>query len=278
LTAGKMNKETREGLNASLFKPIESIETEYSFKFAGTPLRSNPQYFNIGLTSRIGPRLSLFQMYSKYSQTITVRFPATERRISDQQSEYYALAGYSFSPNLKLKMAYHFLNSSYSMTTSSAHLGYAGFTADYQTFQLGTEFSFMNSEGNDITQAGLIAGIKSPRLSGLFMTGGLSVLMHGNNSRSLIYNQKAGIKLSSKMWIEGNVIFGNLSFFNELSSMYIYNTFDPTTFRCGSTLFLFPGRHISLWFNFSYERKEFNENINYHYNQFSYLGGIKWKI
>jgi hypothetical protein len=136
----------------------------------------------------------------------------------------------------------------------------------------------MNIEDNHITQAGLIAGIKSTGRSGLYMTGGLSVLMNADSFRSVIYDQKAGIRLSSKAWLEGNVTFGNLSDFSEFSAMYIYNTVDPTSFRCGSTLFLFPGRHISLWFNFSYERKDFYENINYHYNQFSYLGGIKWKI
>jgi hypothetical protein len=96
--------------------------------------------------------------------------------------------------------------------------------------------------------------------------------------KGVIYNQKAGLRFSPKVWIEGNVTFGNMQDYNELSAMYIYNTVDPTSFRCGSTLFLFPGRHLSLWFNFSYERKDFYENLNYHYNQFSYLGGIKWKI
>ena len=278
LIAGKMNRETKEGLGAKLFKPIESIEAEYNFKYAGTRLRSHPQYFNIGLNSRIGSRLSLFQMFSNYAQTITVRLPATERDISDKQSEYYALVKFSFSPNLKLKTAYHFLNSSYSMTTSSAHLGYAGFFADYPTFRLGTEFSLMNIEDNHITQTGLIAGLKSIGRAGFYLTGSLSVLMNADSVRSVIYDQKAGIRLSSKTWLEGNVTFGNLSDFSEFSAMYVYNTIDPTSFRCGSTLFLFPGMHISLWFNFSYERKDFYENINYHYNQFSYLGGIKWKI
>ena len=278
LIAGRMNKQAREGLEVTLFRPIESVEAEYNFKYAGTSLRSNPQYFNIGMTSRIGSRLSLFQMFANYSQTITVRYPRRERYISDQQSEYYALVKFSFSPNLKLKTAYHFLNTSYAMTTSYAHLGYVGFSADYQVFKLGTEFSFMNIEDNHITQAGLIAGLKSTWRSGFYLTGGLSVLMNGDSVRSVIYDQKAGIRLSSKIWLEGNATFGNLSDFSEFSAMYIYNAVDPTSFRCGSTLFLFPGSHISLWINFSYERKDFYENLNYHYNQFSYLGGIKWKI
>lgn len=278
LIAGRINKETRKSLSVSLFKPVESIEAEYNFKYAGTDLRSHPQYFHIGLTSRLGSRVSLFQMFSDYSQTITVRYPMSERYISDTQPEYYALLKLSFSPYLRLKTAYHYLNTTWSMATSSAHLGYIGISADYQRFNLGGDFSLMNIDGRRVTQTGLAAGIKTEGRSLLYLTGELSLMTNVDSVKGVIYNQKAGLRLSPKMWLEGNVTFGNLSDFSEYSAMYIYNTVDPTSFRCGSTLFLFPGRHLSLWFNFTWERKDFFENINYHYNQFSYLGGIKWKI
>jgi hypothetical protein len=276
--AGKMNKYTRKNLNIQLFKPVESIEAEYNFKYAGTSLRSNPQYFRIGLSSRFGSRLSLFQMYSNYYQTITVRNPVEDTYISDTQPEYYALVKFSFTPYLSLKTAYHYLYTSWSVNSSSAHLGYLGFSADYSRFKLGTEFSIMNIDGNNISQGGLIAGLKSQGRSRFYLTGKLSLLMNADSRKSIIYDQRAGLRLSPKIWLEGNATFGNLYNFNEFSAMYIYNTIDPTSFRSGSTLNLFPGSHISFWFNFSYERKDFYENINYHYNQFSYLGGIKWKI
>jgi len=276
--AGKMNRELRKSLNISLFKPIESIEAEYNYKYAGTRLRSNPQYFRIGFSSRLGPRVSLFQMYSNYSQTITIRNPISETYISDRQPEYYALMKISLSPYLKLKTAYHYLYTSWSVNSNSAHLGYLGLSADYNGFKLGTEYSLMNIDGKRISQAGLTAGFKSKGRSRFYLTGELSLLMNNYSLKSIIYDQRAGLRLSPKIWLEGNVTAGNLSDFNEFSAMYIHNTVDPTSFRSGSTIFLFPGSHISLWFNFSYERKDFYENINYHYNQFSYLGGIKWKI
>jgi hypothetical protein len=276
--AGKMNSETRKSLSISLFKPIESVEAEYNFKYAGTDLRSNPQYYRIGLTSRLGSRVTLFQMFSNYSQTITVRYPTSEEYFSDTQPEYYALMRYSFSPYLKLKGAYHYLSTSWSMNSSSAHLGYIGLSADFQRFRLGGEFSIMNIDGRIVPQTGLIAGVKAQGRSAVYLTGELSLMTNADIARGLIYNQKAGARLSRKIWMEGNVTFGNLKDYSELSAMYIYNTIDPTSFRCGTTIFLFPGKHLSFWFNFSYERKDFYENVTNHYNQFSYLGGIKWKI
>jgi hypothetical protein len=276
--AGKMNKPLRKELNVSLFKPVESIELEYNYKYAGTRMRSDPQYFHIGLSSRLGSRFSIFQMFSNFNQTITVRYPMYERYVSDSQREYYLLLKYSFSPALKLKAAYHYINTSYSVTTTSSYLGYLGISAEYPGFRFGTEFSLMNLDGRPVTQTGLMAGLKSAGRSGFYLTGELSFLTNSDTLKSIIYNQKAGFRLWDKAWLEANITFGNLADFNELSAMYIYNTIDPTSFRCGTTLFLFPGRHISLWFNFSYERKDFYENINYNYNQFSYLGGIRWKI
>jgi len=276
--AGRMNRETRKNLSISLFKPIESIEAEYNFKYAGTDVRSNPLYYRIGINSRLGSRLSLFQMYSRFSQTITVRYPGYDEYFTTDQPEYYALLKYSVSPYIRIKAAWHYLKTDWSVSSNSANLGYFGLSADYISFRLGGEFSIMNIDDRRVTQTGLIAGLKSQGRSGLYATAELSLMTNEDSVKGVIYNQKAGLRFSPKVWIEGNVTFGNLQDYNELSAMYIYNTVDPTSFRCGSTLFLFPGRHLSLWFNFSYERKDFYENLNYHYNQFSYLGGIKWKI
>ena len=49
-------------------------------------------------------------------------------------------------------------------------------------------------------------------------------------------------------------------------------------FRSGITTYIPIGRKITLWANFSYEKKEYYESNLYYYNQFSYLGGLKWKL
>jgi len=81
-----------------------------------------------------------------------------------------------------------------------------------------------------------------------------------------------------KLWLEGYVTFGRLTDYNDYTGLYIYNTYDPTIFRLGATAYLPLNRNVSLWTNFSYESKEYLEKSSNHYNQFSYMGGIKWKL
>jgi hypothetical protein len=66
--------------------------------------------------------------------------------------------------------------------------------------------------------------------------------------------------------------------YNDFDGLYIYNTYDPMIFRSGVTAYLPLNRNITLWTNFSYESKEYLELSSFHYNQFSYMGGIKWKL
>jgi len=277
LVAGRMDKELRKSLSANLFKPVESVSAEYNFKYAGTSLRTNPQYVNFGISSRLGSRLALYQMISKYRQTITVRLPYRDSYINDEQSEYYALLKVSLARNLLFKSAYHYLYTTYSISTTTSHLGYAGLSTLSSNFLMGIDASVRYDAGEYIKQFGILTGINSMGSHKIYLTGYLS-LLNENSTNRVIYTQKAGIKISKGFWLEGNAILGNLNNFNDFSAMYIYNSIDPTTFRAGSTLYFYSGKHISLWLNFAYEKKQFYEDLNYHYNQFSYLGGIKWKI
>lgn len=277
LFAGKMDKELRKSLLVNLFKPVESVIAEYNFKYAGTSLRTNPQYVNFGFSSRFGPGVALYQMISKYWQTITVRLPYQNSYINDEQFEYYALLKVSLARNLLLKSAYHYLYTTYSTSTASSHLGYAGLSTLSSNILLGIDASVRYDAEEYIKQFAILAGVNSMGSSKIYLTGYLSLLNENSTSR-VIYSQKAGIKISKSFWLEGNAILGNLNNYSDYSAMYIYNSIDPTTFRAGSTLYFYIGKQISLWLNFAYEKKQFYEDLNYHYNQFSYLGGIKWKI
>jgi hypothetical protein len=81
-----------------------------------------------------------------------------------------------------------------------------------------------------------------------------------------------------KLWLESYATFGRMTEYNDFDGLYVYNTYDPMIFRCGATAYLPLNRNISLWINFSYESKEYLELSSFHYNQFSYMGGIKWKL
>jgi hypothetical protein len=96
--------------------------------------------------------------------------------------------------------------------------------------------------------------------------------------RNLIYDQTAGMRLIKNLWVQGSVTLGDLTYYHDHDAMYVYNLFDPVIFRSGAAFFLYSGAHLTVWTNFSYEKKEYYENSLFHYNQFSYLGGIKWKL
>ncbi|MFN8241636.1 MAG: hypothetical protein U0X39_12915 [Bacteroidales bacterium] len=278
--AGKMHPGMRNSLSISLFKPVESVDAEFNFKFAGTKLRSNPVYYHLGLSSRLGSRVSLYQMFSNYYQTITVRYPAGDRHIRDLQPEYYALLKVSVTPWLYLKSAWHYLrtsNTGVSVTTTSSDLFYGSVSADLAGFTIEADASVLNSGNNLTKQFGGSIGLKSPGNRGLYMASSLAAIDDGSTTRA-VFSQRAGFRFTGKVWLEGNVTFGNLTDYRELSAMYIYNTLDPTSFRCGSSIYFFSGKRLDLWGNISYERKDFYENILYHYNQFSYTGGIRWKL
>jgi tetratricopeptide (TPR) repeat protein len=275
--AGKMPQDLRKSLSVESFQPVESIDFEYNLKFAGTNLRSNPQYYHFGINSRIGQRLGLYQMVSNFKQTITIQDTVLNGDVNDQQSEYFALLKFTVSPHWMLKTAYHFLNTTFSTTKSNANLGFLGLSANFSRFNFEINASVLKNEQYYVKQSGIQAGVSFSRNLNMYIISSLS-LTNQQNINQLIYNQKAGFKLSKKFWFEGNVTFGDLTNYNDYDAMYVYNSIDPATFRTGCTLYIFAGKHITLWVNYCYERKEFYENSLYHYNQFSYLGGIKWKL
>lgn len=277
LAGGKMNKDLRKILSINLFKPVESVSAEYNFKYAGTSLRTNPQYINFGFSSRLGSRIGLYQMISKYKQTITVQLPFRNSYINDEQFEYYVLLRVSLTPNLLIKSAYHYLNTTYSISNTSSSLFYAGISTLSSNLLLGFDASIRSTDQEYIKQFGLQAGVNTLGPRKIYLTGYLSLLEESGNNR-IIFTQKAGLNITKKLWLEGNVMLGNLNNFADYSAMYIFNSIDPTTFRAGTTLYFYSGKHISIWLNFAYEKKQFYEDLNYNYNQFSYLGGIKWKI
>jgi hypothetical protein len=274
---GKMPQDLRKSLSVKSFQPVESIDFEYCFKFAGISLRSNPQYYHLGINSMLGSRLGLYQMISNYKQSIKVQGAGQNENVKDNQPEYYALLKFTVSPHLMLKTAYHYLYATFSTTKSNANLGFFGLSANFSRFNFEADMSVFQTGQYLVRQSGIQAGVAFSRNLNMYLNSKLSLTTQQNKNR-FIYNQKAGFKLSKKVWLEGNGTLGYLTNYNDYNAMYVYNSIDPTAFRAGSTLFINAGQHITIWANYSFERKELNENSLYHYNQYSYLGGVKWKL
>lgn len=275
--ARRLNPELRKSLSITSFKLIESIEAEYNFKYAGTKNRSNPQYYRLGINTKLGNRFTLYQSLSNYNQDIAVQQIGNIETISVRQPEYYALLKYFVSNHLLLKTAYHYINSTSDSFTGIGNFAYLAVSQDVNRFSFEANGSVL-SFGQGLTyQAGIQSGFLFPGKSNFYLSGTFSGLFRQDTGR-FIYNQKAGLKVLNKISIEGNLTFGRMTNYNDYNGLYVYNSYDPITFRSGATMFFYLSSKITLWANYSFERKEYFENSSFHYNQFSYLGGVKWKL
>jgi hypothetical protein len=156
-------------------------------------------------------------------------------------------------------------------------MGFLQLSANFNRFKFGINSSVLKGSQTSVLQTGVEAGITFTGKMNFYFNSALAITDLQNTGR-LVYEQKAGFKVSKKTWVEGNLTLGDMTNYRDHDAMYVYNLLDATTLRSGATLFFYTGKHISLWANCSYERKEYYENNFYHYNQFSYLGGIKWKL
>lgn len=275
--SGKMPPDLKNSLKIKSILPVESVDLEYNFKYAASGLRSNPQYFHVGINSFIGARLELYQMLSGYNQTVMFQQMGLLRNAHDNQFEYYALFKLTFSQHLMIKSAYHYLNTIYNSVGSSSHLGFLEFSSNFNRFKFGINSSVLKGFQTTVLQTGLEAGVSFTGKVDFYFNTALAITDMQNAGR-LVYDQRAGFKVSKKIWVEGNLTLGDMTNYRDRDAMYVYNLLDATTLRTGATFFIYSGKHISLWANCSYERKEYYENNLYHYKQFSYLGGIKWKL
>lgn len=271
----RMNPELRKKLSLRPFIPLESIELEYNFKLSGTVLRSNPHYLRLGVNTQLDYRLNLFQSVSDYMQTLN--FEQTGSVDADiRQPEYYALLNWNASHRFMLRSAYHYIRirSGYSIFTGN--LIYLSFATDYNRFTFDADGSVMKL-GDYVYQAGVQCGYVFPGKPDFFVKMKASYLMQPGYSR-FIYNPQAGFKLFKNVWIEGGATFGNMHGYNDFNGLYVYNTYDPIVFRSGGGITWYARKNISFWLNYNFEKKEFFEDNTFTYNQYSYLGGIKWEL
>lgn len=267
----------KKSLKIRPFIAVESSEFEYNYKYAGTVNRSDPQYFRAAVATKLGYGLSLYQSVSRYTQVITSVMNGNTITTSYKQPEYFALLKWNASDRLLINGGYHFFNTTSGTFVTPGHLVLVSVAADAGRFNLEGSGSILYSANNFVYQAGGSTSYVFPGKRYFTIKSSLAGVFHTAGNQ-LVYNQMAGMKLSKKLWIETNGTFGRMTDYNDFGGLYLYNTYDPIDFRLGGTLVFYAGKKISIWANYTFERKEYFENNSFHYNQFSYLGGIKWKL
>jgi len=274
--ARRFSTELRKGLSLRPFKIVESIEGEYNFKYSGIRNRSNPQYYRFGVSTRLGYSVSLFQSVSDYKQDIILQQYGIKSVKTDRQPEYYALLKWAAMNRLELKAGYHYVRV-VSEPVNSGSLFYFEASPDLNRFSLTVSASRL-TVGQSLTyQAGAGTGFTFPGRSNIYLKSTITRVFSQSNNR-FVYNHRTGLKISKKIWIESSTTHGNLADYNDFGGLYIYNSYDPIIFRTAASFTCYLNSRITLWATYSIERKEFfGESLN-NYNQFSYLGGIKWKL
>jgi len=266
--AEKLPKELQLKLKEESFKPINAIDLEFNYKANDALSRSDPTYLRAGIDSQLGYRLTLYQSVSDYQQTIDSKLT--------KQPEYYALLNWSMTSHLSLDVAYHYLNVSVDGYKYPGNMVFAALSTRINRFSLGVNGSILKDGSGNFRQFGLQAGVTLPGKSSIYFKSSISEIM-GKGDQRTIFSQIAGVRLSKSIWAEGNVTLGNLKNYNDHNGLYIYNSVDPTTFRTGATLYWYIGKHMTFFGNYTYDTKQI-ELTNFNYNQYSFSGGIIWKL
>lgn len=157
-------------LKIKAINPVESIEAEYNFKYAGTPYRSNPQYYRFGATTKLGYRLSLMQSFSKYNQFIEIQQTGANEIFPVRQSEYYALLKMLISSHISIKTGYHYLNLSSGTLSLIGNLFSFSVAPELKGFTFEFNGSALMIDTLKTYQVGMQAGYQFPGQSGFYFS------------------------------------------------------------------------------------------------------------
>jgi tetratricopeptide (TPR) repeat protein len=268
--AGNLSNDSSSKLGILPYNAVETIDTEFNLKTNQTTTRSNQTYFRIGINSELGYRVSLYQAYSFYKQTVS--------KVLSQQPEYLALLKFTVSPIWHIKAAYHGIFTNVGTTKYTSNLGFIALSSQLNRFNLEANASVLKSSSTTTQQVGFQAGAVLPGRSNIYFTSSV-IGIKENSTNRIIFSETAGLKLTKYLWAESNITLGNLKNYNTYNSLYVYNSVDPSVFRTGISLFYFLGKHLSLIGNFTFDQQEIENNtLNKNYYQYSYSGGLKWKL
>ncbi len=272
--ANNFSDETKKYFGLKSFKAFDVIDAEYNRKLQDYPLRSGAEYYRAGINSQLNLRLSLYQMYANFKQDVeygTVKL---------NQNEYYALLTYTATPKTYLSGGYHYINTFVKNETEQnvypGNLFFGKIQQNIHRFDISLNASFYNNEFGNVFQTGTQFGIALPGKIYPYLKSSLFYMNDYGNKR-IIFQQNAGAFVLKNIWAEASLTMGYLNNFTDANGMYFYNSYDPTTFRSGISIYAYLSKKIILLTNYTFNRKEVTETL-FKYNQHSITGGLIWKL
>jgi len=149
-------------------------------------------------------------------------------------------------------------------------------THSFNRFDVSLSQSQFTNEYIDSKQTGLQLGFLLPTKSKIYLKSSLYNITESDTSR-LVFNQTVGALVARRFWLQGSVTLGNLNNFVDNNALYLYNSLDHTTFRAGASLYYYLGKHLTLFTNYTFDKKLIVDS-HYNYKQHSITGGIIWKL
>lgn len=286
------------------YKIFDQFDLEYCNKSSNYSERGNQSYFKFGLKSALGYNLSLYQAFSLFgqsNQSTTQIITNKDQYISTdstriKQREYYIKLDYSISSHDVLNLYYHLVNTQIdehflyktirnghtekSISDSTYHLNGNLFGIAYshtiRRFQYGLSASLFQYNGLLTQQYGMHGMLNLADSHFTRISSSLYGMKNGTTSK-VVFKQTVGTLLFKRLWVEGNVYLGNLDYFSDIEGMYIYNPLDATIFKTGITSYLRLNKKMSIFGNYSFDRKKVDmTDIKYYQNSIS--AGIIWKL
>jgi hypothetical protein len=276
--ASFLDKETRSTIKLIPFGLIDAgLET--GIKLPNNDERDNGFYERINLSNRLSWRLQLEQSAIFFKQNIfrsAYIDYINQTGKTDKQFEYFVKATFALSKNISLLGSYHYLYTNYRSNTYNSNLGLFGAKYASRYLDIQGDINFGRLINKTLKQYNTKLDFYPLGNLNLYSTSRGSVLNYSNTNH-LIYNQAIGFKVAKKTWLESSVTFGNQDDYQDVDGLYVYNSIDPTKFKCGETIFYQVTAHALLELNYIYEKKtDIYRPINY--NQSSVTFGITWKF
>lgn len=275
--AAYLDSETLHSIKISPFGLV-GADFESGIKLPNNSERDNGFFERIGISNRLGWRLQLEQSAISFNQNI-FRSSYNDKNLfgkTDKQLEYFIKAQFVFNNYLSAIGSYHYLYTTYRGNINNSNLGLLGIKYTGSYINLQGDINFGNLINKTLKQYNTKLDFYPLGNLNLYTISRASVLnLSGTNN--FIYSQAIGFKVLNKTWLETLAAFGNQDDYLDADGLYVYNSIDPTKFKCGETVFYQLSAHALLDLNYIYENKtDVYRSVNY--NQNSVTLGIIWKF
>ncbi len=267
-------------------------------------------YINLSLLHSIGERVSVFHGYNNIVVNSTQQFEdgvngKKEYKSSVKQNEYYINLGFYLGKGFNLTTAFHYLNVKVEEYQPPANNG-QGFSntvsnTNDNVFNVSLSKRLGHTELGLTTVFGNLNGGKQMQNSFTFIWypfGNMNLynvsnfIFHsdklgpGKPVTRVLFDEKLGFKIASKLWAEAIFTSGPIFNYSESNAFIIYNNVDKIKYKAGFNLISPVSDNIELSFRYLFLPLEYDVTTTNTSNvsttktnnllTHKIIGGIKW--